>query len=700
MKYKERYKDVFSQIEPAEKFDPEEFCMKRTRKNITKKLVCAAAVAAVLTSLCLAAYATDFFGLRELLLPQQHEIILPKEPEDTGDGSPAEQEQQTQLVDVISLVGYSDTAEAKATAEWQAFLASYDDGGVLEQIGNAPTGFEEEYGLYLVYTQEMADQLDEITARYGLKLHTTTLVVSPDELCGQVGGDFYGENRFGAAYLYEDGTFGFDGEIELDGYGLLDYQFLRAVRGSFTDTLLNIGDINAYTEWSYITQDGTTVTLALSSHKALVIADLPDSFVTINVLAGTDTPLSDVFSNGPLTAEALERLADSFAFSLLTPASPIDESLLELAEQQKKELEDSSKFWTITGMEEWQAQEFYARWLLNAENGDRMAVAEKLLYPATVSVWETTEAGTFLVEHTVESAEDFLLYYDDIFTESLWESVQHNQYTKERADLIPDNGMVGAAGGAVWFALTENDGIKVFTIQNGEGCSVRQPQSGITYAPVSETRYDSARTAYTAVLSTLLYERSFPDGTPYDPFMDGSADQFALVDLHGDGTEELVLLATNSCTAGQVGYVVSWDEKTGTPRIELREYPSLTFYDNGYVQAWAAHNQGLAGDALWPYTLYRYDSAAGVYQSVAMVDAWDSALGDRYYDMFFPGDIDRSGTGVVYYVMKPGNYDLSAPMDAADYEAWVSAWMDGAEVIEIPYQDLTVESIMQLQENE
>ena len=57
---------------------------------------------------------------------------------------------------------------------------------------------------------------------------------------------------------------------------------------------------------------GLAVTLALAPHKARVIADLPDSFVTINVLAGTETAASDIFSNGPLTAVDLERFADSF----------------------------------------------------------------------------------------------------------------------------------------------------------------------------------------------------------------------------------------------------------------------------------------------------------------------------------------------------------------------------------------------------
>lgn len=696
MKYKQRYKEVFSQIHPAKEFDWEKMYMKKRSRTISKQIICVAAVVTVLTSLCLAAYVTNFFGLRDLLLPQQHEITLPNGPtENVGSNK---QEQQTQLVDVISLVGFSDTAEAKATAEWQNFLENYDDGGALAQIGNGPTGFEEDYGLYLVYTQEMADKLDEITAKYGLNLHSSMMIAAAAELFGQVGGNFCKDHQFGSAYLYEDGTFGFDGSIELEDYGVLDYQFLRAVRGSFTDTLLNIGNVADYTEWTYTTQDGTMVTLALSGHKALVIVDLPDCFVTINVLAGTDTPMSNVFSNGPLMAQELERFADSFNFRLLTPVHPLDEEALKQAQQQEEELEDSSKFWTITGMEMWQAQEFYAELIRNIENGDRRAVAEKILYPATVTHWLTSETGTYLVENTVWSAEEFLLYYDEIFTESLWwDSIMVNQYDKERADLFPDNGMVGGAGGAIWFALTENDGIKVFTVQNSEDCSIRH-SADIGYPPVVQTRYDSAQTAYFAVLSTLLYERTLPDGTVYDPFMDGTADQFAIVDLHGDGTEELILLATNTYTAGQVGYILSWDEKTETLRTELMEYPIFTIYDSGYVKALLSHNQGMAGDALWPYTLYRYDAESGTYQGVAMVDAWDSTLGDRYYDMFFPYDVDRSGTGVVYYVMEPRNYDSSTPIDAADYAAWVQSWMEDAHEIAINYQDLDAENLSKLQE--
>ena len=46
--------------------------------------------------------------------------------------------------------------------------------------------------------------------------------------------------------------------------------------------------------------------------------------MTLNVLAGTETNPDDIFSSGPLSAENLEALADSFDFTKLTPAVPSD----------------------------------------------------------------------------------------------------------------------------------------------------------------------------------------------------------------------------------------------------------------------------------------------------------------------------------------------------------------------------------------
>ena len=184
MKYKKRYKEVFSQIHPPREVNWEELCVKRRRRRTSKQIVSVAAAIAVLTVLCLAAYAANFCRLRDLLLPRQDPTQ-----------AKTEQNQQTPFADTISLVGYTGTAEAKALSEWKRFLETYDDGGALERIGNDLTGFEDQYGLYYVYTQEMADKLDSILEKYRLKLHTSMFIVSPAELLAeQVGGNFYGEN--------------------------------------------------------------------------------------------------------------------------------------------------------------------------------------------------------------------------------------------------------------------------------------------------------------------------------------------------------------------------------------------------------------------------------------------------------------------------------------------------------------------------
>jgi len=320
MEYKQRYKEVFSQIHPMKNFDQEELYMKKSYNNITKKGVGIAVVAALLVSFCLTVYAANLFGLRDLLLPQSYEAPQIVEPEKEQPVTPVEpeKEQPSQPVDMISLVGFSNTPEAKAAAEWQAFLNTYDIDAALENIGNNVFAPDTSYIHYRVYNQEMADKLDEIIAKYGLKLHTSMLTLTPGEQLPELIGS---ENRAFSGYMYEDGTFKFDGILELAGCGNLEYQFQRCVRGSFTDIALNINDIGGYAEWSYTTNDGTPALLALSPYKSLIIVDLPDCFVTINVLAGTETPLENAHS---FDAADLEHFADSFDFSVLTSAKSVN----------------------------------------------------------------------------------------------------------------------------------------------------------------------------------------------------------------------------------------------------------------------------------------------------------------------------------------------------------------------------------------
>ena len=126
-------------------------------------------------------------------------------------------------------------------------------------------------------------------------------------------------------------------------------------------------------------------------------------------------------------------------------------------------------FLANTGVEEDEAQWFYTEFLSDVENDRRDEVLARVFFPVTVTVSE----GVF----TAENAETLAPYYDEIFTEGLWEQIMINQYTKERADLFYSDGLIGAAGGHVWMVALE-EGLAVMTVQNPEGGSIR-PVGGI-----------------------------------------------------------------------------------------------------------------------------------------------------------------------------------------------------------------------------
>lgn len=167
--------------------------------------------------------------------------------------------------------------------------------------------------------------------------------------------------------------------------------------------------------------------------------------------------------------------------------------------------------------------------------------------------------------------------------------------------------------------------------------------------------------------------------------------RYAITDIDGDGFEELLLMQDTGVMAS-MDYLIL-DGQGGQLRAELEAFPSLTFYENGYVRADASHNQGLAGD-FWPYALYRYDAESDRYQKVAVADAWDGSLhAQDYAGNPFPKAADVSGAGIVYYVAENGDLYgqdgafAPAPMDQADFEKWEASWQGSGSVVEVSLEN-------------
>lgn len=247
-----------------------------------------AACICLLIALPVSAMVKNWFGIRELLIP----VPINK-------------------YNTISLSGYQGSPEAEALREWNQFLENYDtDHKILNELGNDVFVAEgrDDWFMYSVYSYEMGEKLDEIANKYRLKLHNEVNIINRDELMYRVGGNFM-DTAMGGAYIYEDGTFYFEGDIELDGYGTIGFQLVRKVKGSFDESYLSIGQPEDYEEWQYITSCGEPVLLERGAHQtSLIFADYEECFISVNVLAGIEDGL---------TKEDLQDLADQIDFSIL-----------------------------------------------------------------------------------------------------------------------------------------------------------------------------------------------------------------------------------------------------------------------------------------------------------------------------------------------------------------------------------------------
>lgn len=317
MSEKELYKKTFEQLHT--KVNPEDLIGKKYRRRPMKTIWAVAALIGLMVAFSVTAYAMNFFGLKDLVLKNSYTVYVPDAPTDNQDDEDVPMKKIDVASDMISLQGYPDSNEYKAVMEWTAFVDSYDpDGVLLKQVGNGPTGLDSKYILYYVYTQEMADKLEEIVAKYNLKLHEEFIIIdSYVDLLRETGkGDFLGSSNINMnAYMYRDGTFQLDGAKLLRDNLVIDYQMRYIKKGYFDEVVLNIQNADDYEEWSYRTSSGVTVSLSIGPSKALVIFDTGDAFVTINVLAGTETGFID--ETRGINKSDLESFADTFDFSAL-----------------------------------------------------------------------------------------------------------------------------------------------------------------------------------------------------------------------------------------------------------------------------------------------------------------------------------------------------------------------------------------------
>ena len=324
-------KDVVSseRIKELTKMKINEYGFKEKRSS-KKKFVSVLIAAAVVSAVGISAFAAFKGGLEGVSFGDPtdpsgssttEKIVVPEGPESNGEYSFKDPPKSH----MISLQGYSDTNEFKASKEWYEFEDGYDkDWKIVDaydkeckKTGKDP--FEEKYPGYGIYSQEMADKVEELMKKYNLKLRgkfieghsnpedPSDTSIREKEL-KEMFGDIWDDKIHGVGYCYENGTFSLDADYEK-----VSFQIRRVMKGTFDTVYLNVGDISQYNQWTYKTKCGVEVSIALQDRSGVVLANTPKGFVAINLCENEDEDGNPI----TYTKEQIEEFVDHINFNNL-----------------------------------------------------------------------------------------------------------------------------------------------------------------------------------------------------------------------------------------------------------------------------------------------------------------------------------------------------------------------------------------------
>ena len=229
--------------------------------------------------------------------------------------------------DILTLFGHSGDNIQKATAEWFAFLETYDPNGDLmdnhPDHTEIPNQYEYTYGCY---TQDMIRKVDEITTKYDLKLLEEWLPFQAWQT-----DIFYEETGIGSFVLpgsganissisgmfYPPYNVDVDFDLSLEGVrGKLWVTALYARKDYFPVDYPGGTDLSLYEQWDHTAPDGTPLLLALNKKGGGLIIAEAENAMLIYSIDGNFSRSAYPTAEEVMTQGELELVADAFDYSI------------------------------------------------------------------------------------------------------------------------------------------------------------------------------------------------------------------------------------------------------------------------------------------------------------------------------------------------------------------------------------------------
>ena len=487
-------------------------------------------------------------------------FYIPTEYDENGEAIPMASHEP------ITLLSRQGT-NMEALKEWIAFKNSYDQDSTvmiesdLAMKSGHPWDIPENYYFtYDCYSPEMVDKLNEIVEKYDLKLLST--IIQLDQYEGSVPLDSLGLT--GLTYdepnvqvAYEGGSFHLEGTFHMDmritgDFG--DWKWEKSwvsVRYSLKDyfdpstgAMLESKD---YDEWDYTRRDGKTVLLVLNEDTAEIFADLPDAFITIDL----DSKILVDGKEVPMTRAALEQLAELFDLSIQPHPTTMEqvekykadaeaayeaERAAERAEHEEKYALGYQAFVNYR-LEKVHTPESLS-YILYDLNGD--GVDELIINGWDILSMKDGESYRYFnLNEAVLIAGKFVPCEKGVFevytSLDIFQMFQYNYYqaNPESAEFL--TGVVHNTIKDKWYRSLDGSTENIQPISEAEARSIMDahPQEELQWLPLVKFGQPYTFVAYSDPYATYI-------ANVLDRFSNGEDFTYTLMDLNGDGVQELI----------------------------------------------------------------------------------------------------------------------------------------------------------------
>ena len=208
----------------------------------------------------------------------------------------------------------------QALMEWRAYCQEYEANNALDEGEAAEIPEQYRWWPYGCYSWDMVQKLEEIAAKYDLKLLSSKVDCESYEsnvVFEALGVEkvFDGSCEYGSASFYPEGPFELTLTFELEDAqwpysNYADYHYSK--KAYFEPDVVVMSDFDNAVQWNYTRKDGWNVLLAMNHEKAFVFADSADAFITVSLASFKWDNTEKV----EMPRSVLEQIAEALVFSV------------------------------------------------------------------------------------------------------------------------------------------------------------------------------------------------------------------------------------------------------------------------------------------------------------------------------------------------------------------------------------------------